>query len=263
VEVHIPRTVLETRQKEMEVTVSEMAGQASTVLTSIAANIVALEDLKAMFTKFLANSDCSGDGSGSVSISALETQGGTRAPSMEPDDARCRGLLRSPDQEILSVSASEGEQPPERPQIRSPEKVFKKGAVASRSLGSKKGATVVVSRVPLLKSAAGGKDTSVQPSRKDVAPTCTDRAVLKKEAAAKESQGAALKKRAIMKEFDRDGVRKGPTAKELEEDDVYRLDTCVQATPTAVAIQKSIVETSPRKTVSHQVYTWCSKGLND
>jgi hypothetical protein len=71
---------------------------------------------------------------------------------------------------------------------------------------------------------------------------------LKKEAATKKSQGAASKKRAIMKELNGDGVKKGPTAKELEEDDVYRLNTCVHATPTAAAIQKNIVETSPRKT---------------
>jgi hypothetical protein len=81
------------RQKEMEVTVSEMAGQVSVVLTSTAANTVALEYLKAMFTKFLANNNRNGDGSGFVSISALETQGGTGAP----------------DQEIFSVSASGGE----------------------------------------------------------------------------------------------------------------------------------------------------------
>jgi hypothetical protein len=68
---------------------------------------------------------------------------------------------------------------------------------------------------------------------------------LKKEAATKKSQGAASKKRAIMKELNGDGVKKGPTAKELEEDDVYRLNTCVHATPTAAAIQKNIVETSP------------------
>jgi hypothetical protein len=77
----------------MEVIVSEMARQVSAVLTSAVANTVALEDLKAIFTKFLANNNCSGDGSGSVSISALETQGGTGAP----------------DQEIFSVSASGGE----------------------------------------------------------------------------------------------------------------------------------------------------------
>jgi hypothetical protein len=190
----------------MEVTVSKMAEQVSAVLTSTAANIVALEILKAMFTKFLANNNRSGDGSGSMSIFALETQGGTRAPSVEPDDVRCRGISRSLDQEILSVSTSEGEQPPERPQIRSPKKVSKKGAVASGSVGSKKGATVVALGVPLLKSAAMDKDTSVQPSRKDVVPTCTNGAALKKEAAAKGSQGAALKKRAIMKELDGDGV---------------------------------------------------------
>jgi hypothetical protein len=102
-------SVLETRQKEMEVTISEMAGQVSAVLTSTTANIVALEDLKAMFTKFLTNSNRTGDGSGSVSISALKTQGGIRAPNVEPNDARCRGISRSHDQEILSVSASEGE----------------------------------------------------------------------------------------------------------------------------------------------------------
>jgi hypothetical protein len=121
------------------------------------------------------------------------------------------------------------------------------GSVALGSVGSKKGAMVVASGVPLLKSAAAGKDTSVQPSRKDVTPICTDRAALKKEAAAKGSQGATSKKRAIMKELDGDGVKKGPRAEELEDDDVYRLDMCVQATPTAATIQKSIVETSPRK----------------
>jgi hypothetical protein len=144
-------SVLEMRQKEMEVTVSKMARQVSAVLTSTVANTIALEDLKAMFTKFFANSNRSGDGSGYVSISALETQRGTRAPSMEPDDARYWGISRSPDQEIFSVSTSEGEQPPERPQTRSPEKVSKKGVVASGSMGSKKGATIVASGVPSLK----------------------------------------------------------------------------------------------------------------
>jgi hypothetical protein len=40
--------------------------------------------LKAMFMKFFTDTNCSGDGSGFVSISAFKTEGSTRAPSVEP-----------------------------------------------------------------------------------------------------------------------------------------------------------------------------------
>jgi hypothetical protein len=185
----------------MEVTVSEMAREVFIVLTSTLVNIQALEDLKAMFTKFFTKTNHSGDAYNSVSISALEAQGGTRAPSVELDNARYRGISRSPDQDIFLVSALEGEQPPEGPRTRSLEKVSKKGAMAMGSTGSKKGATVIASGMPPLRPTAAGKDSEVQPIRKEVASIGIDGETLKTEAAAKGSQGAALKKRAIMKNW--------------------------------------------------------------
>jgi hypothetical protein len=62
-------STLESRQKEMEVTISAMAGQVTAVLTSTATNTRAMEDLQAMFS----NTNCGGQGSPSVSISAMET----------------------------------------------------------------------------------------------------------------------------------------------------------------------------------------------
>jgi uncharacterized protein YejL (UPF0352 family) len=50
-------SALETRQKEMELTVSVMATQVTEVLTSTAANARAMEDIKAMFSKCLMNID--------------------------------------------------------------------------------------------------------------------------------------------------------------------------------------------------------------
>jgi hypothetical protein len=131
------------------------------MLTSTAANTIALEDLKEIFMKFFANTNHSRDGSGSVSISALKTQGGIQAPSVELEDARCQGISQSSDQEIFSMFASEGEQPPKGPQTRSLEKVSKKGVVATGSVGSKKGATLIASGVPSMKPIAEDKDTSI------------------------------------------------------------------------------------------------------
>jgi hypothetical protein len=51
-------SILESRQKEMEVTMSAMAGQVTAVLTSTAANARAMEDLQAMFSKYLRNMNC-------------------------------------------------------------------------------------------------------------------------------------------------------------------------------------------------------------
>jgi hypothetical protein len=64
-------SALETRQKKMELTVSTM------VLTSMATNKRATEDLKAMFSKYLLNIDRSDEGSSSVTVTATETQGDT------------------------------------------------------------------------------------------------------------------------------------------------------------------------------------------
>jgi hypothetical protein len=71
-------SALETRQKEMELTVSVMAGQVTEVLTSTAANAQAMEDMKAMFSKYLMNIDRNDEGSPSVTVTATETRGDTR-----------------------------------------------------------------------------------------------------------------------------------------------------------------------------------------
>jgi hypothetical protein len=70
-------SALETRQKKMELTVSTMVGQVTVVLTSMATNKRATEDLKAMFSKYLLNIDRSDEGSSSVTVTATETQGDT------------------------------------------------------------------------------------------------------------------------------------------------------------------------------------------
>jgi hypothetical protein len=75
---------IETKQKEMEVAVSQIGGQVSAVLASTAANTETLTDLKGLFAKYFKNTNPSGDGNGSVSILAMETQGGIRARSVEP-----------------------------------------------------------------------------------------------------------------------------------------------------------------------------------
>jgi hypothetical protein len=50
----------------MELTISAMAGQVMEVLTLTAANARAMEDMKAMFSKYLMNIDRSDEGSPSV-----------------------------------------------------------------------------------------------------------------------------------------------------------------------------------------------------
>jgi hypothetical protein len=66
---------METKQKELEVAVSQIVGEVSAVLASTAANTETLADLKGLFAKYFKNTNPSGDGSGSVSILAMETQG--------------------------------------------------------------------------------------------------------------------------------------------------------------------------------------------
>ena len=77
----------------------------------------------------------------------------------------------------------------------------------------KKGATVKALEMLLLRPTAVGKDSKVQPIRKEVASIGIDGAILKTEATVKESQGVALKKWAIIKELEGDGVKKGSIAK--------------------------------------------------
>jgi hypothetical protein len=101
--------VLEMRQKEMDVAISMMAGQVSVVLTLTATNTRAMEDLKALFTNYLKNTNNTGDGSPSVSISAMETQGDTRPPSVQPGNSGLSKKSPSPVPDISSEFASEGE----------------------------------------------------------------------------------------------------------------------------------------------------------
>jgi hypothetical protein len=70
---HAGRLSTLERQKEMEVSVSTLVGQVSAVLTSTAANTLAVEDLKTLLTKYLQKMNSAGDCSPSVSISAKET----------------------------------------------------------------------------------------------------------------------------------------------------------------------------------------------
>jgi hypothetical protein len=102
-------SILESRQKEMEVTMSAMAGQVTAVLTSTAANARAMEDLQAMFSKYLRNSNCGGQGSLSVSISAMETQGDTPPRSLPTADRGLLGLSPSNAPIISTESGLEGE----------------------------------------------------------------------------------------------------------------------------------------------------------
>ena len=61
----------------MEVSVSTLAEQVSSVLTSTAANALAMEDLKTLLTKYLQKMNSVDDCSPSVLISAMETEGDT------------------------------------------------------------------------------------------------------------------------------------------------------------------------------------------
>jgi hypothetical protein len=94
-------SVLETRQKEMELTVSVMVGQVTEVLTSTAANTQAMEDLKAMFSKYLMNIDRTDDGSPSVIVTATKMPGDTHPSRIQHTSSP------SPVPDISSESASE------------------------------------------------------------------------------------------------------------------------------------------------------------
>jgi hypothetical protein len=93
----------------MEVTMSAMAGQVTIVLTSTAANARAMEDLQAMFSKYLRNTNCGGEGNPSVSISAMETQGDTPPRSLPIADRGLLGLSPSNAPVISTESGLEGE----------------------------------------------------------------------------------------------------------------------------------------------------------
>jgi hypothetical protein len=131
--------VLETRQKEMEVTVSTMAGQVSAVLTSIATNTRAMENLKALFTNYFKNTNNTDDGGPSVSISAMETQGDTRPPSIQPENG---GLSKKSPSHIPNISlesTSEGEKTLKRPPAISGKEECRRATIAKGSTGSGRG----------------------------------------------------------------------------------------------------------------------------
>ena len=68
---------IEAKQMEIEMAVSNIVWQVPVVLSSVVVNTKALGDLKSMFEEYFRNTSPNGDGSGSVSISAMETQGYT------------------------------------------------------------------------------------------------------------------------------------------------------------------------------------------
>lgn len=94
----------------MEVTVFDMAGQVFSVLTNTEANIQVLDDLKTMFTKFFTNTNRSSDGSSSVSISIMETEGGTLVPNVQTEDACIQQTSPSPEPGIWLESGYDEEQ---------------------------------------------------------------------------------------------------------------------------------------------------------
>jgi hypothetical protein len=100
---------METKQKELEVAVSQIPREVSAMLASTAANTETLADLKGLFAKYFKNMNPSGDGSGSVSISAMETQGNIQTRSVEPGTGRVHEISLSHDSEILMDSAFEGD----------------------------------------------------------------------------------------------------------------------------------------------------------
>jgi hypothetical protein len=150
-------STLESRQKEMEVTMSAMAGQVTAVLTSTAANARAMEDLQAMFSKYLRNTNCGGQGSPSVSISSMETQGDTPPRSLPTADRGLLGLSSSNAPVISTESGLEGERrtkgaPPTTAKQEPKKATTEKGSAGSRG-GDRSEAMVVA---PLKKDAEVG-----------------------------------------------------------------------------------------------------------
>ena len=76
------------------------------MLASIVANTKTLVDLKGLFAKYFKNTNSSGDGNGSISISGMETQGDIQARSMELDTGRVRKISLFHDLEIFIESTS-------------------------------------------------------------------------------------------------------------------------------------------------------------
>ena len=58
------------------------------MLASTTANTETLADLKGFLTNYFENTNLSDNGNGSISISAMKTQGNTQARSMETDTGR-------------------------------------------------------------------------------------------------------------------------------------------------------------------------------
>jgi hypothetical protein len=137
---------LESMQKEMEVTASEMAGQVSVVLASTAANTEALADLKGMFAKFFMSTNRSDDGNGSMSILAMEMQGDNRACSVEPGSDRLHAISPSLDPELFTESASEEDRSAKDAPPKNREEDLNKGTTAKVLVGSTKRATLKAQR---------------------------------------------------------------------------------------------------------------------
>jgi hypothetical protein len=221
--------VLEMRQKEMDVAVSMMAGQVSAVLTSTAENTRAMEDLKALFANYLKSTNNTGDGSPSVSISAMETQGDTRPPSVQPGNGGLSKKSPSPVPDISSQSASQGEKTLERPPIVSGKEECRratstKGSTGTgrRGTGTASGRTAVKKRTVAaadegvaLPGGESGVGTKVLPDKKAGALQAgggEDSTTLILQGA----EEPALKKGVVLAESERQASRKSPDLKELE-----------------------------------------------
>ena len=100
---------IETKQMEIEVAVSNNVWQVPIVLSFIVANTKALGDLKGMFIEYFRNTNPNGDGSGSVSISDMETQGDIRGHNMELGIGRVHKISFFPDSEMFTGSGLEGD----------------------------------------------------------------------------------------------------------------------------------------------------------
>jgi hypothetical protein len=211
--------VLETRQKDMEVTVSTMAGQVSAALTSTAANTQAMEDLKALFTKYLKRTNNTGDGSPSVSISAMEMQEDTYPPSVQPGNG---GLSKKSPSSVLDISSefgSEGEKTLEWPPAVLGKEECRRATTTKGSTGSGRGGTEAASsRTAVKKGPVEATDEGV-PFTGEKSGVGTKGPPHRKAGALQALQGAeepALKKGVVLPESEREASRKSPNRKELE-----------------------------------------------
>ena len=133
----------------MEMSVSTLAAQVSSLVMSTAANTSAVEDLKTLLTKFLQKTNSTSDCSPSVSISAMETEGDPRPPIVEVAKS-----FPSHVPGLLSKSASEGGLLPD-PAQQAPGKETSIVPTTLQALAiPEEGGTVKASARPALKTMA-------------------------------------------------------------------------------------------------------------